>query len=81
MRKVSDKTFFKAFRTNRVFLTFLNFRLTDIVFNLKHEQRFGLVIILLGIIFLNSYPISRAAGAMYQSARGNAIIRVSNMKS
>ena len=35
---------------------------------------------LLGIIFLNSYPIARAAGAIYQSARGNAIIRVSYME-
>ena len=31
---------------------------------------------LLGIISLNAYPISRAAGAMYQSARGNAIVKV-----
>ena len=89
MRKVSDKTFFEAFRKNRLFWANLNFRLTGIVFNLKLEQRSDIywlnrlywLNMLLGIIFLNSYPISRAAGAMYQSARGNAIIRVSNMKS
>ena len=35
---------------------------------------------LFGIGFLNLYPISRAAGAMYQSARGNAEVRVSFLK-
>ena len=35
---------------------------------------------LFGIGFLNLYPISRAAGAIYQSARGNAEVRVSFIK-
>ena len=49
------------------------------VLNLKLEQaaRVQVVLILFGIVFINAYPISRAAGAMYQSARGNAIVRVS----
>ena len=29
------------------------------------------------VFFLNGYPISRAAGAIYQSTRGDAIVRVS----
>ena len=51
------------------------------VFNLKLEQdgRGIMIIFLFGIIWINTYPISRAAGAMYQSARGNAIVRVSNI--
>ena len=47
--------------------------------NLKLEQawkRTSEFIFLFGIISLNAYPISRAAGAMYQSARGNAIVKV-----
>ena len=35
------------------------------------------LILLIPIVLLNGYPISRAAGAMYQSTRGNAIVRVS----
>ena len=51
----------------------------SIVLNVKLEQiaRSAMVMFLFGIIFLNSYSISRAVGAMYQSARENAIIRVS----
>ena len=48
--------------------------------DIYYLNRLHLFFMLLGIIFLNSYPISRAAGAMYQSARGNAIIRVSYIK-
>ena len=44
------------------------------------RTRFRTFYLLPVIFFLNSYPISRAAGAMYQSARGNAIIRVSYKK-
>ena len=39
-----------------------------------------MIMMLFGIGFLNLYPISRAAGAMYQSARGNAEVRVSFLK-
>ena len=42
----------------------------------KEWNRASNFIFLLGIISLNAYPISRAAGAMYQSARGNAIVKV-----
>ena len=51
----------------------------SIVLNVKLEQiaRSAMVMFLFGIIFLNSYSISRAVGAMYQSARENAIVRVS----
>ena len=51
----------------------------SIVLNVKLEQiaRSAMIMFLFGIIFLNSYPISRAVGAMYQSARENAIVRVS----
>ena len=35
------------------------------------------LVLLIPIVLLNGYPISRAAGAMYQSTRGNAIVRVS----
>ena len=38
------------------------------------------MVLLFVIIFLNSFPISRAVGAIYQSARENAIIRVNYMK-
>ena len=38
------------------------------------------VMLFFGLVCLNGYPISRAAGAMYQSARGNAIVKVSDMK-
>ena len=31
-----------------------------------------------GLVCMNGYSISRAAGAMYQSARGNAIVKVSD---
>ena len=31
------------------------------------------------LIFLNGYLIARACGAIYQSARGNSIVRVSNL--
>ena len=47
--------------------------------NLKLKQawkRASNFIFLFGILSLNAYPISRAAGAIYQSARGNAIIKV-----
>ena len=47
--------------------------------NLKLEKvwkRASDFMFLLSIISLNAYPISRAAGAMYQSARGNAIVKV-----
>ena len=49
------------------------------VSNLKLKQawkRASDFMFLLGIISLNAFPISRAAGAMYQSARGNAIVKV-----
>ena len=51
----------------------------SIVLNVKLEQiaRSAMVMFLFGIIFLNSYSISRAVGAMYQFARENAIVRVS----
>ena len=73
-RTVSDKT------SDKVFWKILNFwGLLFKVFNLNLEQadRIVMVLFLFGIVCLNTYPISRAAGAMYQSARGNAIVRVS----
>ena len=56
--------------------------LLTIASNLKLKQVWKRVlnfIFLLGIISLNAYPISRAAGAMYQSARGNAIVKVNKV--
>ena len=77
LREVSDKTFSKLFQK-----CFTLKGLLSIVLNLKLEQkwRVGLVMLFFGLVCLNGYPISRAAGAMYQSARGNAIIKVSDMK-
>ena len=60
-------------------LSGLKVGLLTIVTNLKLKQAWKRAlnfIVLLGIISLNAYPISRAAGAMYQSARGNAIVKV-----
>ena len=77
VREVSDKTFSKLFQK-----CFTLKGLLSIVLNLKLEQknRVFRVILFFGLVCMNAYPISRAAGAMYQSARGNAIIKVSEMK-
>jgi len=75
--EVSDKTFSKLFQK-----CFTLKGLISIVLNLKLEQkdRVLLVMLFIGLVCMNAYPISRAAGAMYQSARGNAIVKVSDMK-
>ena len=77
VRKVSDKTFSKLFQK-----CFTLKGLLSIVLNLKLEQnrRVAFVMLFFGLVCLNGYPISRAAGALYQSARGNAIVKVSDMK-
>ena len=77
IREVSDKTFSKLFQK-----CFTLKGLLSIVLNLKLEQkdRVFLVILFIGLVCMNGYPISRAAGAIYQSARGNAIVKVSDMK-
>ena len=76
-REVSDKTFSKLFQK-----CFTLKGLLSIVLNLKLEQenRVAFVMSFIGLVCMNGYPISRAAGAMYQSARGNAIVKVSDMK-
>ena len=76
-REVSDKTFSKLFQK-----CFTLKGLLSIVLNLKLEQKYRVrnVMFFFGLVFMNGYPISRAAGAMYQSARGNAIVKVSDMK-
>ena len=76
-REVSDKTFSKLFQK-----CFTLKGLLSIVLNLKLEQkeRVFVVMLFIGLVCMNGYPISRAAGAMYQSARGNAIVKVSDMK-
>ena len=77
IREVSDKTFSKLFQK-----CFTLKGLLSIVLNLKLEQRAGVLFFMsfFGLVCMNGYPISRAAGAMYQSARGNAIVKVSDMK-
>ena len=77
IREVSDKTFSKLFQK-----CFTLKGLLSIVLNLKLEQenRVNDVMFFFGLVCMNGYPISRAAGAMYQSARGNAIVKVSEMK-
>ena len=77
VREVSDKTFSKLFKK-----CFTLKGLLSIVLNLKLEQgrRVFFVMSFIGLVFMNGYPISRAAGAMYQSARGNAIVKVSDIK-
>ena len=75
--KVSDKTFSKV---SQKCLTQKG--LLSLVLNLKLEQNnpVGRGLLLLTLVLINGYSISRAAGAMYQSARGNAIVKVSDMK-
>ena len=84
--KIVNTKIFMALRyVFRLCLTLLEkggdtrYRLQPIVSNLKLKQAWkhaSEFIFLFGIISLNAYPISRAAGAMYQSARGNAIVKV-----
>ena len=64
------KVFWKIFNFEGLLGRILNLKL-------KQETRATWTVFFFGIVCLNTYPISRAAGAMYQSARGNAIIRVS----
>ena len=47
---------------------------------LKKDYRLFWFSFLFAIILLNSFPIARAIGAIYQSARGNATVRVSFIK-
>ena len=50
-------------------------RVKDFRVTKESDRRKGTLFLVIG--FLNGYPISRAAGAMFQSTRGNAIVRVS----
>ena len=77
IREVSDKTFFKLFQK-----CFTLKGLLSIFLNLKLEQKNLVLTVMLffGLVCMNGYPISRAAGAMYQSACGNAIVKVSDVK-
>ena len=84
-RLIFDKNLFDVNLLNlfpSMGLSGLKVGLLTIVSNLKLKQvlkRASNFIFLLGIISLNVYPISRAAGAMYQSARGNAIVKVNKV--
>ena len=44
---------------------------------LHQRDRLIGISLFIGVISLDIYPISRAAGAFYQSNRGNAIVNVS----
>ena len=47
---------------------------------LVKSSRCMVIMFFLFSIVVNAYPISRAAGAFYQSARGNGIVKVNELK-
>ena len=79
MRKVSDSVYSRVF-WNIIWLRKSFPIIISKLLKLVKSGRCMVIMFFLFAIVINAYPISRAAGAFYQSARGNGLVKVNKIQ-